>query len=71
MRAVDENIIATGGRDGIVRLWDTRQAGGPVKELVGNGTAILSLGVNSSLGLLAAGTEKPEYKHEGGDVLIW
>ena len=32
---------------------------------------ILSLDVNNSAGLIAAGTEHPEFTHTGGDVLVW
>lgn len=54
-----------------MRLWET-VSGKLVKELaVPSGNAVLSLGIHKELGLLAVGTEKPEFKHEGGDVLVW
>lgn len=32
---------------------------------------ILSLDVKPADGVVAAGTERPEHKHDGGDVVIW
>ncbi|TGZ83530.1 WD40 repeat-like protein [Ascodesmis nigricans] len=73
VRAVDENVIATSGRDGVVRMWDSRiSSGKSAMELkTDDSSAILSLDFKTVDGIVAAGTEKPENKRQGGDIIIW
>jgi WD40 repeat protein len=99
LKTVDAGILATGGQDGVVKIWDTRQPG-KAAAVFKNGwwnhaaararvvvqypayfwhsaksadttIPVLSLDVNNSAGVIAAGTEHPEFTHTGGDVLVW
>ncbi|KAI5785896.1 WD domain protein [Geopyxis carbonaria] len=74
LTTVSEYVLATAGRDGLVKIWDTRLSENePTVVLSNTGSThpILSLAINPDTGIVAVGTERPENTHAGGDVLLW
>ncbi|KAI5780348.1 WD domain protein [Peziza echinospora] len=71
LKGLDENVVLTCGRDGLVKLWDIRVGGGSESGKlgkVGKKAPFLSLAANSGYNAIAAGEELTD--HTAG-VVVW
>ncbi|KAF8477098.1 WD40-repeat-containing domain protein [Kalaharituber pfeilii] len=68
LKAVNSSVLATCGRDGMVKFWDTRNGGKENVKLMSRGKPFLSLAVSESYNAVAAGEELAD--HTAG-VIIW
>ncbi|KAF9737495.1 hypothetical protein PMIN06_003716 [Paraphaeosphaeria minitans] len=65
------NLVATAGRDGLIKFWDKRSPGTAVAQIQSPQKLISSLVCNSEKHFLAAGIENPEDGPRGSPVYIW
>ncbi|KAL1593736.1 hypothetical protein SLS60_010468 [Paraconiothyrium brasiliense] len=65
------NLVATAGRDGLIKFWDKRNPGKAVAEIQSPQKLISSLVCSSEKNFLAAGIENPEDGPHGSPVYIW
>ncbi|KAL7275256.1 ERAD-associated protein [Rhizina undulata] len=72
LKSVEANILATAGRDGVVKLWDVRVGSKDVGRFKkeANAPPLLSLAVNRQVNVIAAGTELVELRRVAS-VNVW
>ncbi|KAI9876579.1 MAG: hypothetical protein M1830_006179 [Pleopsidium flavum] len=64
----EDNVLATAGRDGIVKCWDLRTGKKAAEFSTGSDAALLSLECSIQRRTLVAGTE---FCHSQASVIIW
>ncbi|KAK3201084.1 hypothetical protein GRF29_213g1001747 [Pseudopithomyces chartarum] len=65
------NLVATAGRDGLIKFWDKRTPGTAVAEIQSPQKLISSLICNIEKNFVAAGIENPDDGPHGSPVYIW